>query len=284
MRTKDGRPQLHFSGLDKLWECGEKFRRIYLELDSLPKGTYVAVGSGVDTAVNRNLEQYILDQTLLSLEEIEDIARSAADFELRNNDIVYDADEKELGAEKANAEAIEKAARLAVLHAKDVAPHLRPTAVQRKWSLEIPGIPFDLVGTIDVQEGSQSIRDTKTSGKSPSEGIADRSEQLSIYALAVRTLDGRVPDLVALDYLIDNKKPVAKTYTSTRDDDDFQVVLARVENAADVIQKGAFTPARPTDWQCSLKWCGFFRSCKYAKRPKSAAIPQKGFNENNVSQ
>jgi RecB family exonuclease len=283
MRTKNGRPQLHFSGLDKLWECGEKFRRIYLEMDSLPKGTYIAVGSGVDTAVNRNLEQYILDQTLLSVEEVEDIARSAADFELKNNDIVYDVDEKELGIEKANAEAIEKAARLAVLHAKEIAPHLHPTAVQRKWSIEIPGIPFDLVGTIDVQEGSHSIRDTKTSGKSPAEGIADRSEQLSIYALAVRTLDGRVPDQVALDYLIDNKKPVAKTYTSTRDDDDFQVALARVENAADVIQKGSFTPARPTDWQCSLKWCGFFRSCKYAKRPKSVAIPHGGFNE-NVSQ
>ena len=100
-------------------------------------------------------------------------------------------------------------------------------------------------------------------------GIADMSEQLSIYALAIRTLDGAAPKTVALDYLIDNKVPVAKSYTSTRNDDDFRVVLARIENAAEVIEKGAYTPARPTDWQCSLKWCGFFRSCRFAKQPKT---------------
>ena len=273
--TMARRPQLHFSGMDKLWECGEKFRRIYIEMETLSKGTYVAVGSGVDRAVTRNLENYILDKTLLPIEEVKALAHDAAAFELTNNEIVLDEDERKLGMAKAHADAVDKAVRLAALHAKDIAPKLKPTAVQRRWTLEIPGIPFDLVGTIDVQEGGDSIRDTKTSGKTPAAGIADMSEQLSIYALAIRTLDGAAPKTVALDYLIDNKTPVAKTFTSTRNDDDFRVVLARVENAAEVIQKGAYAPARPTDWQCSLKWCSFFRSCRYAKQPKSLVI-EKG--------
>lgn len=266
------RPQLHFSNMDTLWACGERFRRRYLEMDSEPKGTYVAVGSGVDRAVTRNLENWIAYKELLPIEEVKEMARDAATFELTNNEIVLDEDERQIGMDKAFAEAVDKAVRLAALHAKEIAPKLKPTAVQRRWSLEIPGIPFDLVGTIDVQEGTDSIRDTKTSGKSPAAGIADMSEQLSIYALAIRTLDGVAPKTVALDYVIDNKVPVAKTFTSTRNDDDFRVVLARIENAAEVIEKGTFTPARPTDWQCSIKFCGFARTCRYFKKPKSVAV------------
>ncbi len=261
--------QLHFSGLDKLWTCGEQFRRIYLELERPAKGTYVAVGSGVDSAVNRNLDHFIAEGALLPIEEVKEIARDAATFELRNSEIVYDADERKAGISQSNAAAVDKAVRLAELHAKEIAPKLKPTHVQRQWTLELTGFPFDIVGTIDVQEGSTSIRDTKTSGKSPAAGIADMSMQLSMYALAIRTIDGAAPASVALDYLIDNKKPVAKTFTSTRNDDDFRVVIARLENAAEIIEKQAFTPAQPTSWQCSLGWCPFAKDCRYFQRPKS---------------
>lgn len=263
------RPQLHFSGLDKLWTCGEAFRRIYLTGERMPKGTYVAVGSGVDRAVTRNLEQKILGGNLLDIAEVKDLARDAATWELENHDITLDRDERVIGKKQAYADAVDKAVRLAALHAKDVAPKLHPTHVQRPWTIEIPGIKFDLVGTIDVQEGPISIRDTKTSGKSPSAGIADMSLQLSMYALAIKTLDGDTPATVALDYLIDNKTPVAKTYVSDRNDDDFRVLLARVENAAEIIEKQAFTPAQPSDWRCSADWCGFHSNCKYAQQPKS---------------
>ncbi len=266
------RPQLHFSGLDKLWSCGEQFRRIYLTGERMPKGTYIAVGSGVDIAVTRDLESKILDRQLLSLEEVKDQARDSATWELENNEIVLDKDERQLGQKKAFADAVDKAVRLAALHHKYIAPKLHPTHVQRKWEIEIPGIPFDLVGTIDVQEGPIAVRDTKTSGKSPSAGIADMSLQLSTYALAIKVLDGDAPATVALDYLIDNKVPVAKSYVSDRNDDDFRVLLARVENAAEIIEKQAFTPAQPSDWRCSADWCGFHGSCKYAQQPKSFAV------------
>lgn len=235
----------------------------------MPLGTYIPVGRAVDTAVNQNLEHRILTGDLLLIDEIEDIARTAAEFEWKNSDIVLSAEEKKARVEATKAATIAKAIRLAQLHATEIAPKLLPTHVQRKWSLEITGLPFDVVGTIDVQEGAIAIRDTKTSGKSPAANIAEMSDQLSMYFLAIQVIDGVAPQFVALDYLIDNKVPVARTYTSTRDASDMQAMIARLENAAEIIQKGAFTPARPTDWVCSQKWCGFFSSCKFAKRPKT---------------
>lgn len=263
------KPQLHFSGLDKLWTCGEQFRRIYIEMERPTRGTYMAVGSGVDAAVNRNLENKILTGELLSVQEIKDVARDSAEIQWKVGDISLDADEVKLGLKQARADSIDKAVRLAELHAKDIAPNLKPTHVQRPWALELNGFPFDIVGTIDVQEGTESVRDTKTSGKSPNKDIADMSDQMTMYSLAIRTIDGVAPKAVALDYLIDNKTPVAKTFTSDRSDDDFRTLLYRLENAAEVIQKQAFTPARPTDWVCSAKWCNFHSSCRYAKNPKS---------------
>lgn len=264
---------MHFSGLDRLWACGEQFRRIYIEMERPPRGSYMVVGSAVDRAVNQNLEEKILTGELLPVEQIKDIAHDSAEIEWNHGEVRLSDDEKKIGLAQAKADAVDKAVRLAVLHAKHIAPRLQPTHVQRPWAIEVPGLPFDVVGTIDVQEGPHALRDTKTSGKTPAGGIADMSDQLTMYAMAVQVLDGVAPVSVALDYLIDLKRgPVAKTFTSTRNEDDFRVVLARLENAAEVIQKGAFTPAKPTDWVCSKKWCFFFSSCRYAKQTKQFFI------------
>ena len=90
--------------------------------------------------------------------------------------------------------------------------------------------------------------------------------------MAIRVLDGKAPDKVVLDYLIDNKVPIAKTFESVRDASDFQALLHRIENAIEAIQKGVFIPARQTDWCCSDKWCGYFKSCRYVKQPKFISL------------
>lgn len=265
------RPQLHFSGLDKLWGCGEQYRFVYVERMRLPANPAILVGSSVDRAVTANLEAKMLTGKLLSIEEVKSIARDSVEIEWKRG-VALTADEKAQGEAAVKAEATDKAIRLAALHARDVAPGINPTHVQRQWAIEIPGFPFDLVGAIDVQEGAERIRDTKTSGKTPAAGIADMSMQLTAYALAIKVLDGQAPKEVVLDYLIDNKTPKAATYRSTRTLEDFQPFMARVENAAQVIQSGSFTPAQPTDWRCNAKWCGFHSVCRYANKPKSTVI------------
>ncbi len=268
------RPQLHISGLDKLWGCGEAFYRIYIVKERSDASPAIIVGIAVDKAVSDNLENKMLGGSLLETEEVEAIALDTFDTEWKLKTIVLKQSERLRRIAVVRSEARETARRLAVLHHTQIAPSIHPTHIQRGWAIEIPGMPFDLVGTIDVQEGAESIRDTKTSEKSPSASIADYSDQLTAYALAVATIDGAAPKSVVLDYLVNNKIAVAKTLRSTRNEDDFRVFMNRVENAAEVIQKGAFTPARPTDWMCSRDYCGFADTCRYFKKPKSIVIEQ----------
>jgi hypothetical protein len=119
------------------------------------------------------------------------------------------------------------------------------------------------------------VRDTKTSGKSPNATAAHDSEQLTGYAVASKVLDGRLPDKMMLDFLVETPK-THKLYPVIRDTyrtmDDVAVFLNRFANAVHAIKSGIFVPTKPDDWRCSQKWCGYFNICPYAKRPKLVQI------------
>jgi len=128
------------------------------------------------------------------------------------------------------------------------------------------------------------IRDTKTSGKSPTKslmdgnkqpGIADDSDQLTTYAMASLVLDGKLPDAMFLDYLVYTPARHETKYVPTktvRDMSDVNVFLNRFANAVHAYKRGIFVPAKADWWGCSQKYCGYWDMCPYAKRPKFIQI------------
>ncbi len=264
------KPQLHVTGLEMLSKCGEQFRRVYIEKERKPPAVAVVVGKSTHRSVERDLRHKLEYRELLSLEEIQDTARDALVREWNYSDISLEPEELELGLQVVRDQAIDKTVRLSSLHHTAMAPLIEPVHVEHSWTVELPGYPMDLAGTIDILE-SGAVRDTKTAAKSPNERVAAESLQLTAYALAVKVIKKVDVGQVCLDYLIDTKTPQAKTYSSTRDADDYRVLLARIETATIAIQKGIFVPARESDWWCSAKYCGFYSTCRYVRRPKQFA-------------
>jgi hypothetical protein len=259
------KPQLHVSGLMMLSKCGEQFRRRYIQGDIVPPGVAMVVGTATHASVRGNLSAKIEHGKLLPLEHAKAIARDQLNTEWEKG-VLLD-DEQKSSPHKAKSDAIDKAVRLSGAHAERLAPLLLPTHVERSWSLELRGFPIDLVGSIDIQEAKMRVRDTKTSAKSPSADAADTSEQLTVYAMAVKTLDGTGSISVYLDYLVDLRR-VTKIVSllSERRPEDYDPLLRRIENASICMEKGVFVPARPEDWWCSPKWCGYFSTCPYVRR------------------
>jgi RecB family exonuclease len=177
----------------------------------------------------------------------------------------------ELGEKKAEAVAVDTTIALAKLHHTEAAPKINPTHVERPWVLDVDGLGIQLAGTIDIQEGTKAIRDTKTSKKSPAADAAHTSLQLTTYALAVRQIDGKCPERVGLDYLVHTKTPKLVQIEGTRSEADFPHLLERVYQASRIIEAGLFMPASFDGWWCAPKWCGFYGTCKYAARPVSVA-------------
>jgi RecB family exonuclease len=266
--------QLHPSGLTMMANCGEQFRRRYIEGQRRPPRASLVVGTAVHAAVERSLAPVLTGDDLPPVEAVEAIAADALAAEWQREEVVLDDDET---VEGARGSATDKAVRLARLHRLAVAPSIRPTALESRWVLDLDGYDFELAGTIDIVDqglGGEIVRDTKTSGKRPAASTADESLQLTAYALARLHTGGALPESVALDYLVDSARgPFSETLASQRTEADFAPFLERVSEAVRAIEAGVFMPASPDSWVCSPRWCGYYDDCRYVRRPVSAPAP-----------
>jgi len=276
------KPHLSITQLKMISFCGEQYRRRYICGEKIPPGISLLVGRSVDNAITKNLSHKIDTGDLLPLEEIQDITRDDINTQFNTNEITFTEEEISEGIKTVKGKAIDKAISLSATHAKKLAPQINPTHVQRKIELELEGFPFDILGYIDIQEGVESVRDTKTSSRSPAKTAADMSDQLTIYAMAVWRIDGKIPQKLTLDYLVNSGKSsivpdhlIGKIRASTtkiviletsREIKDFQPLLQRIEKAAEVIEKGVFMPAPQDSYLCNPRFCGYAMTCPYYRK------------------
>lgn len=146
---------------------------------------------------------------------------------------------------------------------------------------------IDFVGEQDIVErflaaGAEAeierltIRDTKTSKKSPNENAAHESDQLTYYSLASSVVDGKIPDAVKLDYLVDLKLSTkTMTLESKRTQDQLDTSLERLAHAVATIESGMFVPAPQQAWWCDERYCGFARECPYYRKTRAISIAKE---------
>lgn len=260
------KPYLSWTQISMLAKCGTQYEFRYIRGIKSPPGVALALGKGVHGAVEHDLRNKMEWGELLPDEAVGDHARDATGRAWDEQPpVLHDGDPDRGGA-------IDTAVSLAHLHHKAVAPKLEPIAIERGFVLDLgPSFKFDLLGYVDVEE-QNTIRDTKTSSKAPNKDAADVSDQLTLYHLDA-TVRGHKSKAVALDYLVKKGRPEAITLTSARGPLDHMRLLRRVEQAARVIQAGAFAPTARDSWACSEKWCGYWHMCDFgAKQKVSVAL------------
>jgi len=265
------KPQLHVSYLNTLATCGIQFQRRYgarygcwHEEEIIPPGIALVTGISVHKSVETNLRAKIETGSLLPREEVQQIA--ADQFNALHAGGMSFTDEEAANINATLGAARDQTVALATLHHSELAPKLNPVAVEKRFVVVLEGFPFDLAGQIDIQEPN-AIRDTKTSGKSPSSD-ATRSMQMAMYSLAVKVESGTLPEKVCLDYLVKTKQPKLVLLEEAPQESWIAPLLRRVERATEIIQavkegKQAFMPANPNDWMCTEKWCGYARTCPF---------------------
>lgn len=313
------RKQLHQSGVETLGKCGIMWEFRYLKGLKRRPNAYLICGSATDAGVTTDLTHKINTGELEQESVVTDVVRDAVANHPDRDAIELDEDDKGKSIAQVLDETKDKAVRLVTKHHGDVAPTIRPTAVARRFSLNMDRWlrgkakeiharaeqaenawlkrvlhqqaahlnaaardGFDLVGEQDIVEQFEDgpfkyhedeplqqilvIRDTKTSKKSPSDDTAHNSHQLSAYALASQVLDGKLPDKMVLDYLVDLKRETKYVpLETTRDAEQAQAYLSRVVNAIVSIRSGVFMPAPNTAWWCSEKYCGYHGICPHVK-------------------
>lgn len=295
MEDKKVKPQLHQSHLAMLYRCGYKFERVVLRGDREPPTTPLVVGTATHAVVAKNLNHKIEKGTLLTREAVQDFSRDEFVREWQKTPLILNEEEQSLGLSKVRDQAQDTTIELSLVHHYSLAPKIQPKSVERKWVLVAEGYPFDMAGTIDIDEEVEfdlktgiwlakpivRIRDTKTRARNLGQREVESSEQYSFYALAKTMIDGKIPDEVVQDNLIKptkTREAYAISYFSKRTEDDFEVVKRRFEQACKIIDKEAFTPANPSDWWCSKDFCGFAAAgtCPYFNSKRSLTVPVEG--------
>lgn len=258
------KPEIHVSHVTMAEKCGEAYRRRHIEGEKMPPGISLHVGKATHKAGELDLKCKVSTGKLIPDDEIKDIARDKFLHDCKAYGIHLDDEEVRSGENKVVGEATDQAVKLASLYHENLSPIIEPISIEhieRRWVVEANGYPFDLGGRIDVQE-TGIIRDTKTSKATPSQATVDGSEQYTMYAMAVKVLDGEIPT-IRQDSLVKNKTLKIDTKTTTRTQDDFRMLMARLSRFAEVIEKGIFLPARREDWWCSEKFCGYAKTCPF---------------------
>jgi hypothetical protein len=269
------KPKLHWSQISMLCKCGQQFCFRYVKGIIRPPAVALIVGSATHVSIERNLKNKMEKKVLLPDEEVRQVA--ADDLNRRWQDEGADLsslDEDELGKgeKELRGEAVDMAVSLASLHNRELAPTIEPIHIERKWDVAIDGFPCDLQGTIDCQENGgltagTRIRDVKTSKRSPPKDKAEKDEQLTMYSMAAKVLDGTIPEL-SMDFLVKTKEPKVVVQNTKREQADFEPLLARIAAASRCIETGVFMPCAPDHWCCSPRFCGYFGQCQFVKSRK----------------
>jgi hypothetical protein len=264
------KPKIHVSHLITGARCGEQLRRI-LAGERIPPGIAAFVGTLNHKADEMDMTAKLLKKPIPDLSASNDFVAQAGNSLWREGIFLNDED-REVNEKVLRGKAIDRAIRLNTLRHTQLVPTITPTAVARKWVLEIEGMDYDLAGEIDLEDEEGSILDLKTKGKAPPKDEADKSIQLTMYTIGKYYTDRIMPPKVKLNVLVcsDAEKAVAKLVTleSTRSPEEIESMMARIANFIDCLKKGVFMPCNPDQWCCSSRWCGFYLTCPYVRGRK----------------
>lgn len=261
------------SALTLLQECGEAFRRRYIEGERPGETLRMIRGTVVHRVAHIALRRKWRDGALPGQAEARDLAADQFDAVIRRGNIRFEPDDLAVGAAKSQGRAKDFAIGLAGFHVQDVAPSINPVAVERKIEVKPRDTDITIHGTIDLIDGrgnGEWIRDLKTAEKSPASGAAEESQQLTMYAMLRWAEKQRLPERLALDYMIRTPAGTERylPLLTTRTAADVQSLVNRINTAVEAVKRGSFVPANQNYWKCDPRYCEFFSSCPYVRRTK----------------
>jgi len=283
------------SRLFALQNCGEFYRRKYVEGDHRPGTLRMHRGGAVHEAAREAHKRQVLAKkeafssesdaekdevrevlrtSVPSLDESESIASDAFDHGVLQGVVIHSDDVSKAGSKDlAVGRQKDMAVAMAGHYNLFVAPEVNPVAFERRITVDTTTSSGDevvLQGILDLVEerldtGEVIVPDLKTTERTPPKDQADKSEQLTFYATLRLAETGKLPDAALLRSLVSKSGVVQVVERTTRvTEGDVDAMLARVDSAVKAINAGIFVPAYPGSWMCSAKWCQYFSDCRFA--------------------
>lgn len=239
------------SQINTYLRCPAQYYFRYIKGLIMPPSASLTKGKAVHAGNEFNYRQKIESKTDLPVSRVLDYTASAFDEFAQETDF----EGKDKGKE------LDSTIQLTKLYHEEVAPSVQPVAVEEKVEVSFDNTEYTLLGYIDVLDDNGNIRDTKTTGRTPSEETIANSLQLSAYSLAHRQLTGKEENSIVLDYLVSTKQPKLVQFKAKRSQQEIDRFLKIMGIVAHNISCQNFYP-NPTNQLCNPKACGYWNTCK----------------------
>lgn len=256
--------ELHQSMLNSWLKCGEQFRRRYIEGEIIPPGIAARRGTGVHKGAEINHRQKVKTGVDLPVSDLQDAARDEFVRVVKERGVFIPKDEVS-GKNRLLNEGLNQVVESMIIYHQDIAPHIHPVMVEERLSAEIEGFPMPLGGSLDVSDDQGKIIDLKVM-KGKNQAWADKQLQATFYYLLYKEATGEFPKQFNFELIVPNKDIVHKRLITQRAERDFIVLRRLVEVFQHDLQTGVFRPAEPDSWVCTPKFCGYYPTCKFARR------------------
>lgn len=274
------------SSLTTLQMCAHKFKLKYLDKLWRTSGYQAKRGIAVHHVAKEAHKRQMVEAKLWdgpvpelselpgspkSVEEAKDIA--AREFERAvQQGVMLSAKDKLIPEDKLKADCKDTAVALAGLYVSDVAPGIKPAAVERKVEVKPKDMDITIMGFIDLVEDDLGdvIRDLKTAEKAPFKDAATYSQQLTMYNMIRASETRKMPRESKLVHLI--RTPTAHetsvvVQSTTRDIEDLRRLRERLSTAIEAVDKGVFVPADQSAPGSPCNWCEYRDgTCKYVRK------------------
>lgn len=256
------RNYISFSQINLYSLCGVQYYYRYIAGIKTPSSPAQIQGKNFHAALELNLRQKIESATDIPLQQMEDFYTDATEKAFAD-EVFLKAAEAEKGKTAVRDEVIKKGRIALGTYYREHAPGIQPLEVEKGFFANLGDDMPPLYGIIDLITTDLRVIDHKTASKSPSEGDADKSQQLSAYAIGFNTLYGMDPTSLELQYTVVTEKGNAKAVTlkTQRSKDQIARFLNRARAAVHGIQKEVFCPPDQSSWACGC--CAYREMCQF---------------------
>jgi hypothetical protein len=272
MTTQVEKPALRQSSILMFLRCQPQYFFRYEEGLKIPARSHAALGSSFHKTTETNYTQKVETYKDMPTKDLEDLF--AADFSERALEVEWTPEERTQKVTVVRGKLIDTGRMCVRTYQGEVAPTIQPARDGVEWPFRVKfdnDYPYDLAGTVDLITNEDYIIDHKTAGKSPDGDAADRSLQLTLYALAYRAMTQRVERGLRLDHVVKTKQPKIVRQQTTRTDRQIPSALTLIGRAVLSIEHakrtGTWLPPDPTkesrNWWCSENWCGYWHICEF---------------------
>ena len=259
------------SSLREFERCGVFYRFHRIDKIQLPSTPPLVRGTAFHEGAAANMRQKMRTRVDLSLRDVLDRTAEAVDAGFAGG-ISLGEEDRAIGYKLVRDRTVDEAVRAARVYHLRAAPFAHPLYVERRVRLQPPPAvyPRGLVGVIDLatlRPAGEVVEDHKT-GRAWTQAEVDSEHGSTFYAMLHKAASGKLPARLAINNLVlrPGREPLYVRLETTRSMDDVRRLILRLRSIRAAIDAGNFTPAAPTSWWCSEKWCGYWEVCPFARR------------------